>query len=204
MPIGYAKNPYTALPDATGYHLLDGRRLHNRDYAGDYLDFWLRGAGTSGARHYSEWITSAAYQRYLVTGDAAQIKSALPHLIALYKKWDSNFTNDITVNGTQSTNDLYHQTPISDATEYTETSMKSSNWFSGGAGYRPTINAYMFSAAQAISKIATMNGDTATRRPRTSTTPRPRSSRRACRTRSGTRSATSSCRSTTRTPPTAP
>ncbi|MGW0331181.1 MGH1-like glycoside hydrolase domain-containing protein [Streptomyces sp. NPDC003011] len=162
VPIGYAGNPYTALPDATGYHLLDGRWLHNRDYAGDYLDFWLRGAGNSGARNFSEWITSAAYQRFLVTGDAAEIKAELPQLIALYKRWDSNYTSDITVNGTPSTSDLYHQTPLSDATEYTETSMHSSNWFSGGPGYRPTINAYMFGAAQAISKIATMTGDTAT------------------------------------------
>ncbi|KOV74025.1 hypothetical protein ADL01_18205 [Streptomyces sp. NRRL WC-3618] len=162
VPIGYAGNPYTALPDATGYHIQDGRWLHNQDYAGDYLDFWLRGAGNPGVRSFSEWITSAAYQRYLVTGDAAEIKADLPHLIALYKKWDSNFSNDITVNGTASTNDLYYQSPLSDATEYTETSMHSSNWFSGGPGYRPTINAYMFGAAQAISKIATMTGDTAT------------------------------------------
>lgn len=162
VPIGYAGNPYTALPDATGYHLLDARWLRNRDYAGDYLDFWLRGAGTSGARNYSEWITSAAYQRFLVTGDAAEIKADLPHLIALYKKWDSNFTGDITVSGTASTSDLFHQTPLSDATEFTETSMHSSDWFGGGAGYRPTINAYMFGAAQAISKIATMTGDSAT------------------------------------------
>lgn len=162
VPIGYAGNPYTALPDATGYHLLDARWLRNRTYADDYTDFWLRGAGTSGVRNFSEWITSAAYQRYLVTGDAAQIKSYLPQLIALYKKWDANLTADITVNGTASASDLYFQSPLSDATEYTETSMHSSDWFGGGAGYRPTINAYMFSAAQAISKIATMTGDTAT------------------------------------------
>ncbi|MEH0450215.1 hypothetical protein QA811_43460 [Streptomyces sp. B21-102] len=92
VPIGYAGNPYTALPDAAGYHVLDGRWLHNRDYAGDYLDFWLRGAGNPGARSFSEWITSAAYQRYLATGDAAQIKSALPHLIALYKRWTPTST----------------------------------------------------------------------------------------------------------------
>ncbi|MEW2116376.1 RICIN domain-containing protein [Streptomyces sp. NPDC005474] len=162
VPIGYAGGPYTALSDAANYHLLDGRWLHNRDYAGDYLDFWLRGAGTPGVRGFSESITSAAYQRYLATGDVTQIKAALPYLIALYKRWDSNFDADVTVNGTQSTSDLYQQSPVSDATEYTETSMHSSNWFSGGRGYRPTINAYMFGAAQAISKIATMTGDTAT------------------------------------------
>lgn len=165
-PVWYAGNgwgggneAHSALPDAAGYHVQDGRWLRNREYAGDYLNFWLRGGGNFSVRNYSEWLTSAAYQRYLVTGDTEELKAYLPQFIALYKKWDSNFTDNITVNGTATTDDLYQQTPLADATEYTETSMHSSDWFGGGAGYRPTINAYMFSAAQAISKIAKMAGE---------------------------------------------
>src|SRR3954470_13290981 len=78
VPIEYASDPYTGLPDAAGYHITDGRWLRNPQYAGDYLNFWLKGAGTSGQRSYSEWITAAAFQRYLVTGDAAELKSYLP------------------------------------------------------------------------------------------------------------------------------
>lgn len=166
VPPWYSGNGWTggneahsALPDAAGYHILDGRWLRNADYAGDYLNFWLRGGGNFAVRNYSEWITGAAYQRYLVTGDATELKAYLPQFIALYKKWDSNFTSNITVNGTASTSSLYAQTPLADATEYTETSMHSSDWFGGGPGYRPTINAYMFAAAQAISTIAKMAGE---------------------------------------------
>jgi hypothetical protein len=162
VPIEYASDPYTGLPDAAGYHITDGRWLRNPDYAGSYLDFWLRGAGTSGQRSYSEWIAAAAYQRYLATGDPSQLEKDLPQLIMLYNAWNSNFTNNITVNGQVTDADLYSQSPLSDATEYTETSYKSSNAFTGGNGYRPTVNTYQYAAAQAISKIAAMTGDSAT------------------------------------------
>lgn len=151
---------YGGLSDAAGYHILDGRWLRNRAYSDDYLNFWLRGTGD--ARGFSEWIASAAYQRYLVTGDAAQLKANLQQFIALYNAWNSNYTSNITVNGAATTNSLYFQSPVSDATEYTETSMHSADWFGGGSGFRPTINSYQYAAAQAISKIATLAADSAT------------------------------------------
>ena len=162
VPIEYASDPYTGLPDAAGYHITDGRWLRNPQYAGDYLNFWLKGAGTSGQRSYSEWITAAAFQRYLVTGDAAELKAYLPQLISLYNAWNSNFASNITVNGVVTDADLYSQSPLSDATEYTETSYKSNNAFTGGAGYRPTVNTYQYAAALAIAKLAAMSGDSAT------------------------------------------
>ncbi|TDB69653.1 RICIN domain-containing protein [Micromonospora sp. KC721] len=163
QPVWYSRgDSYSGLVDAAGYHILDGRWLRDRTYTDDYLEYWLRGSGVGSNRGFSEWVASAAYQRYLATGDATQLKAYLPQFIALYKKWDSNFTQNITVNGAATTDDLYFQSPLSDATEYTETSMRSTDWFGGGLGYRPTINSYMYAAAQAISKIATMTGDTTT------------------------------------------
>src|SRR4051812_780808 len=70
VSVGYGQAPYTGLVDAAGYHISDGRWLRNPDFAGDYLDFWLRGGGTNGQRGFSEWLAGAAWQRYLVTGDA--------------------------------------------------------------------------------------------------------------------------------------
>ncbi|MER5641146.1 RICIN domain-containing protein [Kitasatospora sp. NPDC002227] len=163
QPVWYSGNAsYSGLSDAAGYHILDGRWLRDRTYLDDYLDYWLRGSGEAGARGFSESITSAAYQRYLATGDATQLKADLPQLIALYDKWSSNYTRNITVNGAPTDDGLYFQSPLSDATEYTETSMHSTNWFSGGSGYRPTINSYLYAAAQAIGKVAAMTGDSAT------------------------------------------
>jgi hypothetical protein len=52
------------------------------------------------------------------------------------------------------------QSPLSDATEFTETSMHSSDFFGGGSGYRPTINSYLYAGALAIRRIANLAGDT--------------------------------------------
>ena len=75
-PITYSFNgSYSGLVDAAGYHILDGRWLRNRTYMNDYINYWVRGAGVSPSRQFSEWVTGAAYQRYLVTGDATPLKA---------------------------------------------------------------------------------------------------------------------------------
>ena len=159
-PTWYAGDTsYSGLSDAAGYHILDGRWLRNRTYIDDYINYWLRGAGKAKSRLYSEWITSAAYQRYLVTGDATQIEANLQQFITLYNSWGTNLTANIPVNGTTTTDALYFQSPLSDATEFTETSFRSTDAFGGGSGFRPTVNSYQYAAALAISKIAALAGD---------------------------------------------
>jgi hypothetical protein len=161
-PITYSYNgSYSGLVDAAGYHILDGRWLRNRTYMDDYINYWVRGAGVSPSRQFSEWVIGAAYQRYLVTGDAASLKANLTPFINHYNAWSSNFTANISVNGTSTTDSLYFQSPVADATEFTETSFRSTDAFAGGAGFRPTINSYQYANAQAISKIAALAGDTA-------------------------------------------
>jgi len=160
-PVWYSvAGSYSGLADAAGYHILDGRWLRNRTYMDDYINYWLRGAGMSSSRVYSEWITSAAYQRYLVTGDATQLKGNLTQFISHYNAWGTNLTANITVNGAATTDSLYFQSPLFDATEFTETSFRSTDAFGGGTGFRPTINSYQYASALAISKIATLAGDT--------------------------------------------
>jgi F5/8 type C domain len=161
-PVWYSgANSYSGLPDAAGYHILDGRWLRDRTYMDDYITYWMKGAGVPASRTYSEWITAAAYQRYLVTGDATLLKALLTQLISHYNGWSSNLTANVSVNGTGTTDSLYFQSPLSDATEYTETSFRSTDAFGGGTGFRPTINSYQYANAQAISKIATLAGDSA-------------------------------------------
>ncbi len=161
-PVWYSgANSYSGLPDAAGYHILDGRWVRDRTYMDDYINYWVRGAGVATSRSYSEWITGAAYQRYLVTGDATQLKGNLTQFISHYNTWGSNYTTNIPVNGAATTDSLYFQSPLSDATEYTETSFRSTDAFAGGVGFRPTINSYQYANALAISKLAELAGDTA-------------------------------------------
>ena len=88
-----------------------------------------------------------------MTGDQAFTISQLDNLKAQYNLWSNHFNSAL---------GLYWQAPVWDATEYSLASYASSDPYHGGHGYRPTINAYQFGDATAISAIATLAGDSET------------------------------------------
>jgi hypothetical protein len=65
--VGWQREPYASLNDATGFHIQEGRWLRDRRYAGDYIDFMYEDGGND--RHFSEAIADATWARYLVDGD---------------------------------------------------------------------------------------------------------------------------------------
>lgn len=138
---------------AAGHHIYEGRWLREQSYLDDYIRYWLRGAGRANAHQYSFWLASAAYDRAAVTNDWAFLRELQADLVAQYRGWDDHFDAAM---------GLYWQTPLFDATEYNIASYQSADAFAGGAGFRPTINAYQYGDALAISRIAARNGDTAT------------------------------------------
>jgi hypothetical protein len=123
---------------AAGLHIAEGRWLRDPKYINDYLAFWLHKGGA--LRSYSFWIADAAWDYYLVTGDAAFAKSLLPDLVANYREWEKTHLDP---------NGLYWQ---EDALDGMEMSI-------GGSGYRATINSYMYGDAMAISRLAELSGD---------------------------------------------
>ena len=127
----------------------------------DYITYWMKGAGVAASRSYSEWITAAAYQRYLVTGDPRSSNPTSPSSSATTTRGARTSPRTSRSTGTGTTDSLYFQSPLSDATEYTETSFRSTDAFGGGTGFRPTINSYQYANALAMSKIATLAGDSA-------------------------------------------
>ena len=83
--VGWQREPYAGLNDATGFHIGEGRWLRDRRYAGDYIDY-MYGGGND--RHFTDYMADAVYGRYLVDGDRA---AALRHLGAmrlLWGQWD--------------------------------------------------------------------------------------------------------------------
>ncbi|MDB5458030.1 MAG: hypothetical protein JWP92_3615, partial [Caulobacter sp.] len=149
--VGWQREPYASLNDATGFHLYEGRWLRDRRYASDYIDFMYAGGGND--RHFSEAIADAVYARFLVDGDKA---FALKHLVAMrhvYGLWDDRYDFD---------KKLYWIEPLLDATEYTIASIDASggaDGFTGGHAFRPSINSYMYANARAISRLAALAGD---------------------------------------------
>jgi hypothetical protein len=152
--VGWQRQPYASLNDASGFHIAEGRWLRDRRYVGDYVDFLYAGGGND--RHFSEGIADAVWGRYLVEGDRAGAVRHLDAMQHIYTLWDDHF---------DFTKRLYWIEPLLDATEYTIASIDSSggkDGFTGGEAFRPSINSYMFGNARAISHIAALQGDAAT------------------------------------------
>jgi hypothetical protein len=122
---------------AAGQHIYEGRWLRDPQYLDDYALFWLRKGG--GVRSYSFWIADALWNRYLVSGDPAEVKELLPDLIANYREWEKSHLG---------TDGLFWQIDDRDGMEMSV----------GGSGYRATINSYMFADARAIANIADLLG----------------------------------------------
>lgn len=162
---GYAA-PYQAIDAAAGHQITEGRWIRDATYDNDYVKFWLTGPGAGPkpqtdsvnadtgdwAHEYSFWLASAAYGQAQVTGDFGPLERMLPDLIRQYRGWDNQYS---------STLGLYWSVPVWDAMEFSVSSYESSDPYHGGAGYRPTLNAYQYGDAVAISHIAQLDGDTA-------------------------------------------
>ena len=165
-PVSYGA-PYGGVVAAAGHQITEGRWLHDQNYVRDDIDYWLNGPGqfpkpmndgvnadtSDWAHEYSFWAASSVWQVFLASGDRAFTTGELPSLVRQYRGWDNHFN---------ATLGLYWQVPVWDATEFTPASYETSDPYHGGAGYRPTINAYQYGDAQAISSIAAIAGDAGT------------------------------------------
>jgi len=127
---------------AAGFHLEEGRWLHDPKYLDDYTRFWFRPDG-GNPRQYSTWLAAAIFRRYEVTGDLALPKDLLPALVANYGACEKSHRD---------ASGLFWQEDNFDGMEMSI----------GGNGYRATINSYMAADALAISLLASLAHDDVT------------------------------------------
>ncbi|XWW98949.1 hypothetical protein V2A60_006953 [Cordyceps javanica] len=165
-PAGYGA-PFGGIVAAAGHHINEGRWLRDVRYGQDLVNYWLAGPGQlpkptddgvnkdtyDSAHEYSFWAASSVWKQYLITGDRNFVTGQLDNLVRQYRGWDNHFDSDLR---------LYWQVPVWDATEFTAASYQSPSGdaYHGGAGFRPTINAYQYGDARAIAAIAALNGTT--------------------------------------------
>ncbi len=151
--VSWQLEPWASLNDATGFHLGEGRWLNDRRFADDYIAHMYNGGND---RHFTDYMADSVWGRYLVDGDRAGATRHLAAMRTLYGQWDDHI---------DTSKGLYWVEPLLDATEYTISSIDASGGqegFNGGDAFRPSINAYMFANARAISNIASLSGDSAT------------------------------------------
>lgn len=150
--VSWQREPYASLNDATGFHLGELRWMRDRRFAADYVDYMYRGGND---RHFSDYMADAVWSRYLVDGDRAEALRHLSAMRLLFGAWDDHL---------DFTKGLYWIEPLLDATEYTISSIDASggkDGFRGGDAFRPSINAYMFANARALSQLSMLAGDEA-------------------------------------------
>jgi len=162
-PVGYSA-PGGGISAAAGHHVYEGRWLRDTRYLDDYLDYWLKGSGagpkpavdflnentTDWAHQYSFWAADAVVARASVDGRFDYAVDRLPELEEQWEAWSPQFDRDL---------GLYWQVPVWDAMEYTASSYQSDDPYHGGAGFRPTLNAYQYGDAKAIASLLRRNGD---------------------------------------------
>lgn len=155
--VSWQTNPWASLNDATPFHLREGRWLRDRRYKRDYANFIL--SPSSNRHQFSEAMADAVWQAYLVDGVAGDATPLLAEMQDVYVKWN----NSISYGGLDTSKGLYWIQPLSDATEYTISSIDASggyDGFFGGQAFRPSINSYQYGNALAIANLAKITGDT--------------------------------------------
>jgi len=146
--------PFNTIPCAAAHHFREGRWLHNPAYLDAYARFWFDNRG--GKLHnslYSFWPANSIYQRALVTGEAAAplpAKSLLRELLPSFVQYH----NKIKRTNYDAEVGLYFNTDNRDGMEGSI-----SGGTTGIRSYRPSLNAYRYGDARAISKIARLLGD---------------------------------------------
>jgi hypothetical protein len=138
---------YNTVSCAAGFHLAEGRWLHDPNFLDDYTRFWLSGTNGQPQPHfhkYSSWLPSAAYDRSLVTSDQKFLVGLLNDFVADYRVWE---TEKFATNG------LFWQFDVRDGMEESISGSRTNK------NLRPTINSYMAANAQAIAKIAQLAGN---------------------------------------------
>jgi hypothetical protein len=146
-PVRHAGS-YNSISCATGLHLAEGRWIRDPRYIDEYTRFWYRandGKPEPGFHKYSGWVTWAALERAMVTGDRSILLDLLDDFIADYRTWENE---KLLPNG------LFWQFDVRDGMEESISGSRTHK------NARPTINSYMFANAKAISQVAGWAGRT--------------------------------------------
>lgn len=166
---------YGVINAASGHHISEGRWLRNAKYMDSYLHYFLRGAHyvngskapTYQTRIYTSWQVTAAWRRYLISGDVAFLRSYLGDFVENFKGWIREHRFDRCPSGhcdcaaseedwTATCSEGTHQCFwIPDGWDAMEGSIS-------GTGCRPSISAAIFGEAISTAFIARAVGDNAT------------------------------------------
>jgi hypothetical protein len=144
---------YGAISCPAGHQLYEVRWLRDPRYAHDYARYWFRTPGAQ-PRNYSCWLADSIWAVQRVYPDNAFTKDLLPDMVKNYEAWEKkHYSAEV---------GLFWQTGHDDGMEYNINSRQTNDIVRGAAGYRPTLNSYMYADALAIARVAELAGDAET------------------------------------------
>ncbi len=147
-PVNHA-GKHNTVSSGLGHHINELRWLRDPQYLNQYMDFWIHVVPALPKNHlynFSSWLQHAVYERYLVDLDTARLRFAFPILHSNYQWWEKE---------KQVPSGLFWQFDVKDAMEESISgSRKEKN-------RRPTINSYMYGNAVAMSRMASLLGESA-------------------------------------------
>lgn len=127
---------YNSINCSAAHHLYEGRWLRNRqDFLPDYIRFWFHGGGEP--RKYSTWLSAAVWNYCLVDGRFELAFDLLDAMVSNQEAW---------IQSHRHASGLFWSSDDRDGMEYSIS----------GPGLRPSVNAYVYGDARAISQVARM------------------------------------------------
>ena len=138
--------PYNAISCPGAHHFNEGRWLRDSHYLRDYANFWLNGSGQKAIRVYTFWIADALLNFSMIHPSDSLLKEHAPRLEKNFSAWETE---------NKDSTGLFWQF---DGRDGMEESISGSYANPYGAGYRATINSYMYGEAKALFEINSFLG----------------------------------------------
>lgn len=140
LPEVYWAGPYNSINCACCHHVREGRWLADPSgWMKEYIRFWLNRKGD--ALSYSTWLASVVEDYCRLREDDAFAAECLDGLVSLYHSWEEKALQPC---------GLFWSDDDRDGMEFSIS----------GPGLRPTLNAYLYGDAMAISRMAERLGKT--------------------------------------------
>jgi hypothetical protein len=141
---------YGAISCPLGHQFYEIRWLKNRRIIWDFATYWFDTPGAE-PRSYSNWYGDSMWAIYEVLHDRGFIETTYPYMQQQYQGWiDEHFDPE---------HNMFQWDGMHDGMETNINSRQTENTFSGGDGYRPTLNSYLYGDLRALSQTADLLGE---------------------------------------------
>lgn len=143
---------YGPISCPLGHQFYEVRWLKDFRVIDDFARYWFDTPGAE-PRSYSNWYGDAMWAIHEVWQDEDFVDGVYPHMQEQYQGWIREHYDP--------EHKMFMWDGMHDGMETNINSRQTENTFSGGDGYRPTLNSYLYGDLLALSNAAALLGDTA-------------------------------------------